>query len=169
MEPGTKRRAPRPETAADWWGSLSARPGTTGKPSRALAATLALAALVSASSMPLVWHHLLLPNPAFYGPPTLDVLNGVSADSWLIAVAAVATGLAVRSLRQPPTTGLVIALGIFAFATVDGMFIDYFDWSRRGVSLDTPAFYGPGFFVGLAGAGLLVVAAVVAWRTRDEG
>jgi hypothetical protein len=47
------------------------------------------------------------------------------------------------------------------------MFIDYFDWSRRGVPPQVSPFFGPGFFVGLGCAGVLVVAALLAWRARS--
>ena len=60
---------------------------------------------------------------------------------------------------------MVVAL--LAFATANGMFIDYFDWSRRGVSLEVSAFFGPGFFVGLGCACVLVVAALLGWRARS--
>jgi hypothetical protein len=168
MEPGTRRRTPRSDGALRWWASLDARQGTPGvPPSRPLAAALALAAVAAAGAMPLVWHHLSVPNPSFYGPPTLEVLDGLSADSWLIAVAVIAAALAVRACRQAPSPGTKVVLVVLAFATVNGMFIDYFDWSRRGVSLDTPAFYGPGFFVGLGSAALLVGAAVIGCRARE--
>jgi hypothetical protein len=167
MEPGTQRRTRRSDSAVAWWASLNSVSTAPGPPSRPLRITLVAAALVAGVSMPLVWHHELLPNPAFYGPPTLAVYNGVSADSWVIVAALIAAGLAVRSWRVAPTFGVTLAVSILAFATVDGMFIDYFDWSRRGVSAFQPAFYGPGFFVALAASGLLVAAAVLAWRARE--
>lgn len=167
MEPGTKRRTVRSDSAVAWWASLNARRSTPPPPSRPLAAALALAAVTAAAAMPPVWHHLFVPNPRFYGPPTLEAFNGVSADSWLIAVAVIAAFLAVRMYRQAPSSGVKIALTVFAATTVNGMFIDYFDWSRRGVSASTPAFYGPGYFVGLGCAALLVLAAVIGWRARE--
>jgi hypothetical protein len=167
MEPGTRRRTRRSDNAIAWWVSLNSVSTAPGPPSRALAATLACAALAAGASLPLVWHHELLPNPAFYGPPTLAVYNGVGADSWLFAVVAITLGLAVRALLRAPTTGVAAAVAILAFATVDGMFIDYFDWSRRGVSLQVNAYFGPGFYVGLSSAGVLVVAAILAWRVRS--
>lgn len=167
MDPVRKRRTTRSDSAVTWWASLNARRSTPAPPSRPLAAALALAAVTAAAAMPLVWHHLLLPNPRFYGPPTLEVFNGVGADSWLIVVAVIAAGLAVRMYRQAPSSGFKVALTLLAAATVNGMFIDYFDWSRRGVSPDTPAFYGPGYFVGLGCAVLLVLAVVIGWRARE--
>jgi hypothetical protein len=116
--------------------------------------------------MPLVWHHLTVPNPGYSGPPVVEMIHGTDTATWLIAVAALAVVLAVRALHDAPGpvgTWVVTAL---ALATADGMFIDWFDWSTRGVSLSVQAYHGPGFFVGLACAAVVVAAAVVAWRTR---
>jgi hypothetical protein len=167
MDPVRKRRTTRSDSAVAWWASLNTHPSVPAPPSRPLAAALTLAAVTAAAAMPPVWHHLLVPNPSFYGPPTLEVFNGVSADSWLIAVAVIAALLAVRTYRHPPSSGVKLALTVLAAATVNGMFIDYFDWSRRGVSASMPAFYGLGYFLGLGCAALLVLAAVIAWRTRE--
>ena len=116
--------------------------------------------------MPLVWHHLLVPNPAFYGPDILEILNGWQAASWLVPVAAVAAGLAIRAAVRGPGLGTAALVIVLAFVTVNGMFIDYLDWSRRGVSLHVGAFFGPGYYMGLACAAVLVVAAAIGWRAR---
>ncbi len=111
--------------------------------------------------MPLVWHRLTLPNPAFFGPPVVEILDGVDADNWLIAVALLAIALAIRAYRQAPGLATKMVIAVLAAATVNGMFVDYIDWSRRGASLEVQPFFGPGFFVGLGSAALLVVAAIV--------
>jgi hypothetical protein len=166
MEPGTKRRSSRSEAAQTWWGSLSTLPPAQ-RPSRLLATTLVLAGATAGAAMPLVWHHLDVPSPTFSGPLVREVLDGLSAASWLIGVAAITLALALRLYRHPPGSGMKVTIAVLAFLTVNGMFIDYFDWSRRGVSLQSPAFYGPGFFVGLGCAALLVFAAVFGWRLRE--
>ncbi len=167
MQPRTERRTTRSDSAVHWWGSLNAHQATPAPPKRRVAVTLGLAALAGVMSLPLVWHHLIVPNPAFIGPPVLEVLNGVDADSWLIAIALIAAGCAVHTYRRALSSAMRVTLTLLALATVNGMFIDYFDWNTRGVSPDTPAFYGPGFFVGLGCAVLLVAAAVIGWRARD--
>jgi hypothetical protein len=167
MEPARRRGTSRSDSAVAWWASLNAHPSTPAPPSRPLSAALALAAVSAASAMPPVWHHLYVPNPKFYGPSVLEVFNGVSADSWLIAVAAIAALFGLRTYRRAPSFGVVIGVTVLAAATVNGMFIDYFDWSGRGVSASTPAFYGLGYFLGLGCAAFLVVAAVVGWRARE--
>jgi hypothetical protein len=111
--------------------------------------------------MPLTWHHLHIPGGGF------QVLSGLDDAGWLLFLAAVAVALAIRTYMRRP--GLIVkwAVSLLAFAAVQGMFMDYFDWTTRGVSLYVPAYYGPGFFVALAGAAVMVVAAVAAWRVRD--
>ncbi len=113
-----------------------------------------------------MWHHLLIPNPAFYGPDILAVLTGWDTASWLVLVAVVAAGLAILSFVREPGLGLSVAVIVLAFVTVNGMFIDYLDWSRRGVSLHVGPFFGPGYFLGLGSAAALVFAAVIGWRAR---
>ncbi len=167
MEPSTKRRTTQSDSAVRWWGSLSAHQVAPTPPTRSVAVTLGLAALAAAVSQPLVWHHLIVPNPAFIGPPALEVFTGVAADSWLIAVALIAAGCAVHTYRRALSFAMRVALTLLALATTNGIFIDYFDWNTRGVSPDAPAFYGPGFFVGLGCPVLLVAAAVIGWRARD--
>jgi hypothetical protein len=167
MDPGINRRSSRRDAAVTWWASLYGHVSAPARPARALAAWLVAAAIVAAAAMPLVWHRLTLPNPAFFGPPVVEVLDGVDADSWLIAVALVAICLAIRAYRQAPGPGTKVVIAVLAAATVNGMFVDYIDWSRRGVSLQVQPFYGPGFFVGLGCGALLVVAAIVGWRARE--
>jgi hypothetical protein len=159
------RRRPRSDAALRWWASLNEQP-TPESPSRPLGVALALAAALAVAATPLVWHHLLVPNPAFFGPDILEVLTGWTTASWLVPVAAVAAALAVRTFLRSPSLGLAVMVIVLAFVTVNGMFIDYLDWSRRGVSLLVGPFFGPGYYLGLACAAVLVVAAVIGWRSR---
>lgn len=167
MDPRAQRRRPRSDSALRWWVSLNARPQTPTPPNRALAALLVLAALTVVASLPLVWHHLTVPNPAFYGPPTVEIIHGTDTATWVILVAVLAAGLAIGAYREAPTLGIRWTVTVLAFATVNSMFIDYIDWSLRGVSLYVQPYFGPGFYVALGGAALTVVAAIVAWRTAD--
>jgi hypothetical protein len=157
------RRRSRSDTAVRWWASLNGQP-TPERPARSVAAGLALAAVLAAAAMPLVWHHLTVPNPAFYGPPTLEIIHGSDTSNWLIAVAVLAALLALRTRAYAPGSGVTWAITWLAFATVNGMFIDYLDWSRRGVSLYVQPYYGPGFYIGLVCLAVLIATAIMAWR-----
>ena len=161
MEPHGNGRRVRTDDVTAWWYSLDALTAAPQRRLRTLPATLVLAAAVLAASMRQAWHHQHIPGDTF------TVVDGLGADSWLLVVAAIALGLAIRTLVTGMSSGVRWTITVLAFATVNGMFFDYFDWSTRGVSLYTPAYYGPGFFVGLGGAALLVLAAIVAWRTPD--
>jgi hypothetical protein len=143
-----------------WWHALQTRDMAPVRPNRILPTTLALSAVAAVTAMPLVWHHLHIPGGFSY-----TIINGLSSASWLLVVAAVALALAIRTYLAAPSLGMKWAISVLAFATVNGMFFDYFDWSTRGVSLYVPAYYGPGFFVGLGGAALTVLTAMVAWRS----
>ena len=128
----------RPYAAVRWWASLDTRPSAP-RPAGLLAAVLAVVPVVCGAAMPLVWHHLTVPNPAYSGPPIVEIIHGTDTGSWLIAVAALAVVLAVRALRDAPGLVGIWVVTALAVATVDGMFIDWFDWSIRGVSLTVPA------------------------------
>ncbi|MBJ7610521.1 MAG: hypothetical protein JF887_14000 [Candidatus Dormibacteraeota bacterium] len=167
MDPSTSGGSARAEGVSTWWHSLDARDNAPGHPTRLLPATLTLAAAVAIAAMPLVWHHLRIPAASFYGPPAVAVFNGLSAASWLLVVAAFALVLAIRTYMRMLTGGNKWALTVLAFAAVNGMVFDYYDWSTRGVSLYMKPYYGPGFFIGLGGAALTVVAAIIAWRVPD--
>jgi hypothetical protein len=79
-------------------------------------------------------------------------------------VAVLAALLALRTRAYAPGSGVTWAITWLAFATVNGMFIDYLDWSRRGVSLYVQPYYGPGFYIGLVCLAVLIATAIMAWR-----
>jgi hypothetical protein len=149
------------DNAAIWWHTLDTLDRTPHHPTRLLPAALTISPIMIAASMPLAWHHLHIPGSSF------AVVDGFSADSWLILVAVLAIAFAIRAFLTMPGLGVKWAVTVLAFLTVNGMFIDYFDWSLRGVSLYVQPYYGPGFFVSLAAAAVLVLAAILVWRTPD--
>lgn len=153
------------DSLSRWWASLDDRARPWPRPSRLLPIALAVGAVCIAVSMPLRWHRLIVPEYVYYGPPTTEWFDGVAAQSWLIGVAAMALVLAARSYRTGFGPGIKWLITLLAFASVNGMIVDYIDWSLRGVSRYVQPYFGPGYFVALAGAVPLVVAAVVAWRT----
>ncbi len=167
MQPHMSHKRTRTDYVLTWWNSLGERDARPRRRTRLLPATLVLAAAASVAGMPLVWHRLVAPAFIYYGPPQTTLINGLGTASWLLAVAACALILAVRAYRRIPDVTARWAVTVVAFATVNGMFIDYFDWNTRGVSIDVRPYYGPGFYVGLGAAGLMVAAAILAWRTSD--
>ena len=161
MEPQIRETRTRRDNAAIWWHTLDTLDRARHHPTRLLPAALAISPIAILVSMPLAWHHEQVPGASF------TVVDGFTADSWLVLVAALAIAFAIRTYVTMPGLALKWAITVLAFATVNGMFIDYFDWSLRGVSLYVQPYYGPGFFVSLAGAAPLVVAAVLVWRAPD--
>jgi hypothetical protein len=160
-------RRTRVDRVVTWWGSLSERDARTLRASRWLPATLMLATAAAAASLPLTWHHLVVPANGSFGPLVTEVINGLATSNWLIATAAVELALAIRTYGAAFSPGVKWAVTVVAFAVVTGMVVDYLDWSLRGVSLTVQPYYGPGFFLALGSAVLMVVAAVLAWRVPD--
>jgi hypothetical protein len=167
VEPHSDGRRVRSDNVLRWWNSLEGGPHRPGHAARSLPLALLLAAAAVIASMPLAWHHVVAPAHIYYGPPTVEVVNGLSAASWLLVVAAAAVLLAVRTLIARPGLAAAWWVTVVAAALVNGMFFDYFDWNTRGVSTDVHPYYGPGFFVCLAAAASAVAAAVFAWRERE--
>jgi hypothetical protein len=167
VEPHSDGRRVRSDNVLRWWNSLEGGPRRPGHAARSLPLGLVLAAAGVIASMPLAWHHVVVPAHIYYGPPTVEVVNGLSAASWLLVVAGAAIMLAVRTLIARPALAATWWVTVVAATLVNGMFFDYFDWNTRGVSADVHPYYGPGFFVCLAAAGLAVAAAVLAWRERE--
>ena len=167
MQPrGTGRRV-RGDTVPRWWSSLDERRLPPGRPTILLPLTLMLSALGVVGAMPLAWHHLVVPKYVYYGVPTVQVVTGLDTSNWLLAVAAVSVVLAVLTLRTRPANPATWVITVAAFALVNGMIVNYLDWSTRGASFDVKPYFGPGFYVGLLAAVASVVAAVLAWRERD--
>ncbi len=167
MEPHSDGRRIRSDSVLRWWSSLEAGQHRPGHPTRYLPLALLLAAAGVGSAMPLVWHHVVVPAHVYYGPPTVEVVNGLSAASWLVVVAGAAIVLAGRTVITRPGLAATWWITVVAAALVNGMFFDYFDWNTRGVSADVHPYYGPGFFVCLGAAASAAVAAVLAWRERE--
>ncbi|MEO8899116.1 MAG: hypothetical protein ABI352_10870 [Candidatus Dormibacter sp.] len=166
MEPRTRGRRGRAQTVSSWWGSLDAQDNRTLRATHLLPTMLLLAAGVIAMAMPLPWHHLVVPADVDSGPPTTQVLNGLTTGSWLLVVAGVDLALSIRTYVVASTAGVKWTLTALGFVSVMAMFGDYIDWSLRG-SLTVKPYYGPGFFLGLGAAVLTAGAAALAWRVPD--
>ena len=167
MEPRRAGWRTRADAVTSWWGSLDARDNRTLRATRALPAALVTAAVALSVAMTLPWHHLIVPAQVYSGPPTTVVVNGINASSWLLVIAAAEVVLAIRTYVAAPSYVVKWVVTGLAFLSVMGMFGDYIDWSLRGVSLTVKPYYGPGFFLALGAAALVVVAAGLAWRVPD--
>jgi hypothetical protein len=143
--------------------SLHADARTRSPTATALLVALGCAALLFAGSMPLPWHHRILQTGGYV------VVRGIDGDNWLIAFALIAILFLFRFARSRPTPSMRWLLSGTVGLALLGMFVDYVDWRARtaqaepsGVGMQT--YFGPGFYLGLAGVLLLVVATVLAWR-----
>ena len=156
--PGHPRATVKPRSSLF---PLEAYKSTPARASRPLAAVLALAASLALLSMPLPWHHLIIPAAPF------RVVSGLSAASWLLVVAAASVAVAVRTAMAPPGFAMSCAITVLAFCTTLGVYVDNFNWSAQAASLYATAYDGPGFFLGVATAALTIAASIVSWRARE--
>jgi hypothetical protein len=161
VDPHLGGKGARRDDVTTWWYNLEALETAPRRHAHLVPTTLVVAAVVLVAAMPLSWHHEHIPGGSY------TVVNGLSSTSWLLLVAALAVVLAIWTYLSARGLGIQWSVTVLAFATVNGMFFDYFDWSTRGVSLYVAAHYGPGFFVGLGGAALTVAAAILAWRLPE--
>jgi len=147
-------RAPRPS-----FDPLGAYEGYHPQRAALMLGALVAAAALFGASMPLPWHHRLLTTGGYV------VVHGIDGDSWLLAVAVVAIGFALRFVPKPPTFYTKWAVTFVSLASVLGMFIDYIDWQTRAAQpqFQASAYFGPGFFVALGGTALFVAANALAW------
>jgi hypothetical protein len=123
------------------------------------AAILFLAAATFVVSMPLGWHHRFIEGDGYV------LLYGFQGASWLNVIAAIAVIFAIRLVRIAPGMYTKWLLTITAFVAFVGMAADYFDSLSRAAQVFADAYFGPGFYVGLAGMGLVLCATVLTWRT----
>jgi hypothetical protein len=156
--PGHPRATVKPRSGLT---PLEAYGSTPASASRLLAAILALAASLALLSMPLPWHHLIIPAAPF------RVVTGLSAASWLLFVAAISTAVAVRTAMAPPGFATSCAITLLAFCTTLGVYVDHFNWSAQAASLYATAYNGVGFCLGVATAGLIIAASIISWRARE--
>lgn len=131
------------------------------RPNRWLCLPLLATVVLLAVSMRLPWHHHVIPGAGF------TIIYGIDGASWLLVTAGLAAGFALRLFWYPPGGYVRALVGLLTFLTVLGFYADYVDTQTRASQLYVDAYFGPGFYVALAGIGVLVVAAVLAWVLRD--
>jgi hypothetical protein len=133
-------------------------------PTRLLPAVLILTAVIAAVSMPLPWHHRVLPGPFL----RIVVVRGIDVASWLIVIAVICILAAARFAKRRPGFFGRWFVPFVAFATAIGVYADYLDAQGRSGALNMPAYMGPGFYLGVGLVPVLIVAAVLSVRHGDS-
>jgi hypothetical protein len=134
---------------------------TPPRPVRLLVVPLVAAVGLLLASMRLPWHHHVVPAAGY------TVIYGIQGASWLLVVAALCTIWAIRFWILPPGWWARWLLTIMTVLLGIGMFADYVDAQTRASQLYVQAYFGPGFYVGLAGTGFVVIANVLLWFNRE--
>lgn len=130
-------------------------------PVRSLALTLVAGAVLLSASMPLAWHHLVIPAAGY------QVIRGIDGASWTAGIAALSLVIAAWFWRRRPGFYSKWSVTFLAFAAVLGIFVDYVNWNARAAQVYAAPYNGPGFFVALGGAAVVVIATVRAWFVHD--
>ena len=122
-----------------------------------------MAAVSAAVAMPFPWHHRIAPGPI----ARIEVVRGIDGASWLIVIAAVCLLFAARFVMRRPGFYVKWALTITAFVALLGVCADYIDDQARAGEINSAAYSGPGFYLGVAVVPIVIAAVVVAWRNAD--
>src|SRR5437660_4718890 len=121
---------------------------------------LMLVSAVLISSMVMPWHRHHVPGGGY------TVVYGIRGANWEIALAAALMGVVARLTFRPIGYFIAFLTGTLAFFGFLGMCVDYIDDKALAASLGVDAYYGPRFWVALAGTAGLLSAGVLAWRER---
>jgi len=124
-------------------------------------AALVAAVVLFAISMPLAWHHHVIPAAGY------TIVHGYQGANWLIVAAVIALVFAIVVRRRGFGYYGRWLLTIVGFLVTLGVYADYVDAGSRAYQIYVAPYYGPGFFVGVAATAVLVITVVAAWRTRD--
>ena len=127
---------------------------------------VALAGLVAAPilyawSMPLQWVGVVTASGAYV------IVDGLRQANWLLVIAAIVVGLAVRLYRAPPGGFIRFAFLLINLLVFLGLASEYFDNLGRAESEAIKPYLGPGFFLALAATGVLIAATILAWNEPD--
>ncbi len=95
-------------------------------------------------------------------------LYGIDVETWVIGGAALSALLAGLLTRR--RAGMYTKLGAAAvsFVMLVGVIVDYIDWQSEAASTNSAAYFGPGFYLTLAGTSVLLVATVLVWRRLES-
>jgi hypothetical protein len=126
---------------------------------RLLPALLVLTIASYALALSLPWHHRWDPALGAY-----RIVDGIDGASWLLGVIVLCAVLAWLLGRDQAGFYTKMAAAITAFLALTGMVVDYLNWQAVGAEANSPVYVGPGFYVALAGSGVLVLTTVLGWR-----
>ena len=140
---------------------LSDYGGTPGRPRRHLGAILAIGGLLLLVSLLLPWDHRHVPG----GEPV--TFMGWRAAPSMGLYGAVAVGLGLRLLVRFPGTVAKVTLFFLTALLVIALFAENTDVEGRSAALNIDPYFGPGVWLAVAGLVALVLATVLALRSRD--
>ncbi len=123
---------------------------------------LVAVAILYASSMSLRWVGVVTPGGAYV------IVDGLREANWLLAIAAIVLGLALRLYVAPPGGFIRFALLLVNFLVLLGLYIEYIDNLGRAESDTFTPYLGPGFFLALGTTALLIAATILGWTERDN-
>ena len=126
---------------------------------RLLPALLTLAVIGYTVALPLPWHHRWDPALGAY-----RIVDGINGASWLLGVMVLCVVLAWLLGRDQAGFFTKMAAALTAFLAVAGMVVDYLNWQALAGATNSPDYVGPGFYVALAGSGVLLLSTVLSWR-----
>ena len=142
------------------------RPLSAYQPPRYQPRIVAVAGFVSAAvlyacSMPLQWVGVITATGAYV------IVDGLRQANWLLLIAVIVIGLAVRVYRAPPGGFIRFVFLLVILLVLLGFCSEYVDNLGRAESNAMQPYLGPGFFLGLAGTGVLIAATTLGWNERD--
>ena len=137
--------------------------GETRKPVGLISLMLLVAVAAFLVSLGLPWHHRWVPAVSAY-----RTVYGIDTESWLIAGAALSVLLVGLLGRKAAGFYSKSAVALVTFAVVVAIVVDYIDWQSVAATANSPAYFGPGFYVALGGMAALVIATVVVWRRVES-
>jgi hypothetical protein len=141
---------------------LSDFKGPPYRPKIPVIAGLALVALLDATSVPLKWVGVITPSGGYV------IASGIQQASWMLVVAVVVAGLAIRLAIAAPATWVRCLFVALDFFVPLGMYLEYIDNLGRAESYTTTPYLGPGYYLALGATALLIGSTVLGWRERDE-
>ncbi|MGA9113043.1 MAG: hypothetical protein WB802_04495 [Candidatus Dormiibacterota bacterium] len=133
--------------------------GVPGSRSRFLPALPMLAMVSYAVALLVPWHHRWDPALGAY-----RIVDGIDGASWLLGVIVLCALLAWLLGREQAGFFTKMAAGATTFLALTGMVVDYLNWQAVAGAANSPDYVGPGFYVALAGTGVLLLSTVLSWR-----
>jgi hypothetical protein len=125
-------------------------------------AGLLVAAASYVVSMPLHWAGVVSQLGRY------EIVSGIEQANWMIVAALAIVAIAVRLVREPPGGYIRFFFVFLDFFISLGLYIEYIDNVGRAETDGFAPYLGPGFFLALAGTGVLIGSGVIGWRERYE-